>query len=107
MVQWNRKEAYVATVQFVKQSGCKEIGLAISQLQLEYPVQALLLAHDSGYRFVHTGVDNVSAKYGKTPVTPCAVVCLACDGLAGKDSLYVEYGGRRVFGDFVVYWGKR
>jgi len=107
MSQWNRKEAYLATVDFVKQTGCKEIGLDISQLQLEYPLQALLRQHDAGYRFQHAGVGNVSAKYGEAGTRPCAVVCLACEGIAGKDVMYSEYGERRLFADFVVFSGRR
>ncbi len=104
MSQWNRKEAYLQAVEFVKQTGCTEIGIDIFQFQLEYPMQALLWRHNPDIRFQHTGVKNESVKYSRTTVTPCVVVCLACGGIAERESIYSGYVGRQVFHDFVVFF---
>lgn len=53
----------------------------ITYFQLEYPIQARLLARDPQYKFQHIGTRNPSRKYESrwSQPEPCILVCLACD----------------------------
>ena len=75
MVQWNNRGVYLAAVDRVTQSGCRVVGIDARENQLEYPLQALLLARDPAIRFVHTQVGNASAKY-ETTLAPCIGVTI-------------------------------
>ena len=63
MGQWNNRASYLESVDRAARSGCTQIGLDISENQLEYPFQALLRERNPQVRFVHTGVTNASARY--------------------------------------------
>lgn len=64
-------------VREITQTDCLQVGIDINQLDLEYPVMALLLQHNQKYKFRHTDVRNASIGYeaaGAPP--PCAVIRL-------------------------------
>jgi hypothetical protein len=92
MTQWNNRASYVESAARVARSGCKIVGLDISQNQLEYPLQALL----RGAFFVHTGVDSPGA-----PI-PCAVICLDCEGNQKKIEMYWPLGPPQYVGKFLL-----
>jgi hypothetical protein len=81
MRAWNVRGDYDRLLAQLKASPCRDIAFDINYFQLEYPVQALLLAQDKKYRFVHVNTENPSRKYeGRmSHIRPCALVCLACD----------------------------
>jgi hypothetical protein len=81
MTPWKVNDVYWKAYEEVRRSGCKTVAMDISYFQLEYPMQALLLEQDAGYRFVHVNTKNPSRKYERKwkGLEPCALVCLACD----------------------------
>jgi hypothetical protein len=91
MTQWNDEGAYRRAVDLLAGSKCDVVGIDIADFQLEYPLQALLRERRPGVQFVHTGVQNASARYAE-PVAarPCAVACLACAGDAKRLALYKD-----------------
>ncbi len=104
MGQWNNRASYLESVDLAARSGCALIGVDISENQLEYPFQALLRERRPEVRFVHTGVENASARYYPVPMPhPCAVWCPDCAGNAKKLELYRAYGTPRVIGRF-LFW---
>lgn len=81
MTPWKVEKDYEKTIAEVSASGCKSVAFDITYFQLEYPIQARLLARDPQYKFQHIGTRNPSRKYeGRWPQPePCILVCLACD----------------------------
>ncbi len=81
MTPWKVNDVYQKAIEDVKRSGCKTVAIDITWFQLEYPLQAILLQHDPGYRFLHVNTKNPSRKYETRwkDWDPCALVCLACD----------------------------
>ena len=103
MVQWNDRADYLAAIDALKGSSCSAIGIDIHNLQLEYPLQALLREARPGVQFVHTGVENVSRRYAPSVAAPpCAIACLDCLGDDARLSLYRAFGARVTAGKFVV-----
>jgi hypothetical protein len=104
MVQWNNRRSYFDAVDLTARSGCTLVGLDISENQLEYPFQALLRERVPGARFVHTGVENASARYyPPEPPRPCAVLCLDCTGNQRKITLYTPVGPPVTVGRFLLF----
>jgi hypothetical protein len=104
MVQWNKDASYLPAIELTARSGCTTVGIDISQNQLEYPFQALLLERNPNVRFVHTGVENASARYApKDPPRPCAVLCLDCLGNQRKIALYASLGPPIAIGSFLLF----
>jgi hypothetical protein len=104
MVQWNKGASYLPAVELTARSGCETVGIDISQNPLEYPFQALLRERNPGVRFVHTGVENGSARYGaKDRPRPCAVLCLDCAGIEKKMALYAPIGTPVEIGRFLLF----
>ena len=93
MTQWNNRASYWPAIDLTAASGCREVGIDISRNQLEYPFQALLLERNPKVHFVHTGVENASARYypANRPQV-CAVFCPDCAGLADKVARYSGVG---------------
>lgn len=81
MRPWKVRPQYEEVMAGLRASPCREIAFDINYFQLEYPIQALLLERDRGYRFVHVNTTNPSRKYeGRMAgIRPCMLVCLACD----------------------------
>jgi hypothetical protein len=107
MGQWNNRASYLESVDRTARSGCTRIGLDISQNQLEYPFQALLRERNPKVRFLHTGVDNASARYAEAGAAPpCAVLCPDCIGNQRKIALYREIGPPLEIGRFLLFLKK-
>jgi Glycosyltransferase family 87 len=102
MTQWNNAESHRASVHALADLNCPLVGLDTNHLQLEYPIQALLLERRPGTRFVHTAVANPSATYASEE-TPCAVLCLDCVGDSSRAVLYRDYGQPRAIGRFLLF----
>lgn len=96
MVQWNNRASYLEAVERTLRSGCEEVGIDISENQLEYPYQALLLEADPRIRFVHTGVSP-------RPPRPCVVLCLDCEKNEDKIKLYRSTGEPVAIGRFLLF----
>jgi hypothetical protein len=104
MSQWNNTASYLEAVDRTARSGCTEVGLDISENQLEYPFQALLRERNPNVRFMHTGVTNASARYAAAnPVAPCAVLCPDCIANQQKIALYREIGPPIEIGRFLLF----
>ena len=108
MTQWNDQATYLRTVDLLAQSDCGVVGIDITDLQLEYPLQALLRERKPGVQFIHTGVLNSSARYREPVATPaCAVVCMDCAGDAKRLGLYSGFGAGEQIDKFVVFVARR
>ncbi len=107
MGQWNNRASYLESVDRTARSGCTEVGLDISENQLEYPFQALLRERNPRVRFVHTGVVNASARYAEAGVPPpCAVLCPDCIANQQKIALYRDIGPPIEIGRFLLFLRK-
>jgi hypothetical protein len=104
MSQWGNAATYRATVRELIAQPCGAIGLDITNLQLEYPLQALLRAARPAAQFVHTGVTNGSARYAPpVAASPCAVVCLDCAGDEARLGTYEGFARRIDVDRFVLF----
>jgi len=103
MVQWNDRADYLAAIRALDGSSCKTIGIDIHNLQLEYPLQALLREVRPSAQFVHSGVGNVSRRFAPSvAAAPCAIACLDCLGDDARLNLYSAFPTRVTAGRFVV-----
>ncbi len=93
MGQWNNRASYLEAVDRVAHSGCTYVGIDITENQLEYPFQALLLERNPNVRFIHAPA---------TP-PPCAVLCPDCIGNQQKLTLYRAYGPPFEIGRFLLF----
>jgi hypothetical protein len=102
--QWNNRDSFLDAVDLLARSKCETVGVDISHLQLEYPLEALLRERNPGVRFLHTGVENASSRYAQpVPDAPCAVVCLDCAGDSAKAALYAGFPSEKTIGRFLVF----
>jgi hypothetical protein len=103
MNHWNNREAYFGAAAALEGSTCRTIGIDIQNLQLEYPLEALVREVHPDAQFMHTGVENASRRY-KAPVAavPCAIACLDCLGDDARLNLYSAFPARVTAGKFVV-----
>ena len=93
MLPLNDRHWQLQAIGATVQSGCDWVGLDFSGDDAEYPFQALLRARSPGVRFLHTGVENPSAKYYPAGVPePCAVLCMHCRGNQAKIARYERVG---------------
>ncbi|MGB9456539.1 MAG: hypothetical protein WCB12_10870 [Bryobacteraceae bacterium] len=103
MTHWNNRASYFAAASALEGSGCRTIGIDIHNLQLEYPLQALVREARPDAQFVHTGVGNVSRRYAPSVAgAPCAIACLDCLGDDARLNLYRAFPTHVTAGKFVV-----
>jgi 4-amino-4-deoxy-L-arabinose transferase-like glycosyltransferase len=103
MGQWNNRASYFAAAGLIEGSSCKTIGIDIHNLQLEYPLQALIRASRPDVQFVHTAVENVSRRYAPSvAAAPCAIACLDCLGDEPRLNLYSAFPTRVITGKFIL-----
>jgi 4-amino-4-deoxy-L-arabinose transferase-like glycosyltransferase len=104
MSQWDTQASYWKTVDLLASSNCDVVGIDITNFQLEYPLQALLRERKPETRFIHTGVQNVSARYSQPiDARPCAVACLACAGDLKRLRLYGDFRTTVRIDQFVIF----
>ena len=102
--EWKNEASYWTTVDLLGRTGCQTIGIDISTLTLEYPLQALLRARNPNILFVHTGVQNVSTRYAPPVNTPpCAVACLDCIGDTNRLALYSNFRKMTQVAKFAIF----
>ena len=107
MSQWNNRASYTGAVAAMAALPCEVIGIDIANLTLEYPLQALLKKRKPQVQFVHTGVQNVSARYRPaSEPPPCAVICPDCAGDQKRLALYSAFPVTQSFGTFVLFSGQ-
>jgi hypothetical protein len=103
MSQWHNRDSYRKAVDILARSNCETVGIDITNLQLEYPLQALLRARKPGIRFLHTGVQNASARYSQpTSASPCAIACLDCAGDPKRLRIYSDFPTAVAADKFVI-----
>jgi len=103
MTHWENRASYFAAASALEGSACRTIGIDIHNLQLEYPLQALVREARPDAQFVHTGIDNVSRRYAPSvAAAACAIACLDCQGDDARLNLYRAFPTRVIAGKFVV-----
>jgi len=104
MRQWDNAASYKKTVELLNRIPCETIGIDITNLQLEYPLQALLRERKPGAVFIHTGVENASKRYRQPSIAPaCAVVCLDCADDSNRMQLYSGFRSTVRLDKFVIF----
>ena len=104
MSQWNNAGTYRKAVDILAHMNCETTGIDITNLPLEYPLQALLRERKPGTVFIHTGVQNVSERYRQPVDAPaCTVVCLDCAGDATRMLLYRGFSNVALVDRFVIF----
>ena len=104
----HNQDSYWRAVDLTARSGCQTVGIDSSENQLEYPFQVLLRQRAPGVRFVHTGVENPSARFADPHASaPCAVLCLDCLGNRQKVALYRQISDPQAIGRFLLFLSAR
>lgn len=104
ITQMDNRASYLGAVDAIAHSGCRLAGMDISENQLEYPLQALLRERVPAVRFVHTGVENGSARYAdREEARPCVILCMDCAGNQQKIGLYRDWGAPAGIGRFLLF----
>ena len=104
MTPWNNQATYRKTVDMLAGMDCRTIGIDITNFQLEYPLQALVRERMPDSVFVHTGVENASARYPPAvSAPPCAVVCLDCIDDAKRLAEYSDFSASTTMDRFVIF----
>lgn len=97
---------YKTASDFVKKTGCRDIGLDVERETFEYPLLSLL---DGGYRTYnvrHMPVPQLQNKVANPMqgFNPCVVVCVACSDRTDAWQKYLKPGiTPSVFGSIVVF----
>ncbi len=105
MKPWHNSKSFVRGVELISQANCNTVGIDSNAFQLEYPFQALLREKKPSVVFVHTGVNNASAKYAfRQREQPCAVLCMDCSGKPELLNRYRAYSQTATMGEFVVFF---
>ena len=100
----NNVASYRQAADLTAGSGCGMVGLDVGGDRAEYPFQALVRERNPAVRFVHTGVENRSARYEPSvPPRPCAVLCFECADEGRKIARYESIGPPAVLGRFVLF----
>lgn len=103
MQPWNNRHSYMASADRIARTACDTVGIDINNLQLEYPLMALVRERRPSTRFVHTGVTNPSRYYPQpAEAPPCVIACLDCAGDTPRLNLYPEFKKADVFGKSVI-----
>jgi hypothetical protein len=102
MTQWNNRATYFQAVDAIRKLDCLTLGIDMNNLQLVYPIQALLRETDPAIRFIYTGVSNPSAKYARAE-SPSAILCLDCAGDTARVEQYRQFGPPRQIGRFLLF----
>ncbi len=93
MLPLNNRTWQLQAVDLAARSACLSVGLDVRGDEAEYPFQALLRARNRAVRFLHTGVENASARYYPAEVRePCAALCIDCAGNPAKIAEYRAMG---------------
>jgi hypothetical protein len=104
MDQWHNQASYGQAIDLLTSSNCDIVGVDITNLQLEYPLQALLRERKPEIRFLHAGVQNVSVRYSQPiDARPCAVACLDCAGDLKRLRLYGDFRTSVRIDKFVMF----
>ncbi|MBI1353934.1 MAG: hypothetical protein GC160_06275 [Acidobacteria bacterium] len=104
LTPWGNRESYLASVDILADSGCDDVGLDLTEYQIEYPFQALLRLRRPEVRFRHVQVRNPSARFERPGMPPpCAVVCMNCADVPETRVLYTDYPVARTAGRFLVF----
>ncbi len=102
--QLNNRQSYWNSLATLERSGCRTVGMDITNYQWEYPLEALLRERRPGTLFVHVNVANRSAAYRQpVPSAPCAVVCFDCAGDAARLDLYQGFPRSVTVDKFVIF----
>ncbi len=107
MGQWGNQNEFLEAVRLTLESGCSEIGIDVSEFQLEYPYQVLVRAGNPQARFQHTGVQNTSTRFRQPEPKPCAVFCPDCAGNDAKFEIYRRLGRPHTIGRFLLFLSGR
>jgi dolichyl-phosphate-mannose-protein mannosyltransferase len=108
MHQWDNRDSYLQSADLIARTRCGTVGIDINNLQLEYPLMALLRERMPSIQFLHTAVANPSQSYLPPVATPpCAIACLDCAVDTTRLSLYKEFPQSAVIGKFVIFYGAR
>jgi len=104
MSQWNNEASYRKTVDVLANSNCDTVGIDITNLTLEYPLQVLLRERKPQTRYLHTGVQNRSSRY-RQPIdaAPCAVVCLDCASDSKRLRVYDDFRISERIDNFMIF----
>jgi hypothetical protein len=102
---WMNQASFEKSAALVIASGCRKVGIDITNLQLEYPLMALVREKAPDTVFLHTGVENTSKRY-PPPVegTPCAVACLDCLNDASRRAQYSNFPRSIPVDQFVLFF---
>ena len=104
MLPLNDHDWQLQAIGAIAQSGCNRVGLDFSGDAAEYPFQAVLRSRSPGVRFLHTGVENPSARYYPVGVPePCAVLCMHCGGNQAKIAEYEGIGKPIALGNSLLF----
>ena len=104
MLPLHDRESYLQAVDLTARSGCLTVGIDSSGDQPEYVFQALLRERNPAVRFLHTGVENASARYyAASPPRPCAVLCLDATDRRKKVAAYSDVGAPIALGRFLLF----
>lgn len=103
LTPWENREAYLRSAEWIAESGCTDVGLDLTEYQIEYPLVALVREANPEVRFRHVNVRNPSRRYEGDEPPPCAVVCMECVGNRAKLDLYAGYGAPREVDGFLVF----
>ena len=103
-------QSYLDTINIVKRSECKNIGIDTISNEYEYPILALLGNKKDHRHIMNIGVENISSIYSKNEddFNPCIVICLQCSKRKEKWNKYVlQLRSVSVFQDIVVFSSMR